>query len=838
MNALLDKSKNYVAGTGPLDCKIAFIGEAPGAVENRLMRPFCGPAGELLDTLLRSSGILRSSCYLTNVIKEQPNNNAIDIFTGKNSRGTFKLTPEYIEYEKILYEELRSCSANVLVPLGNVALYSLCRLGAITKRHGSTLRALSELGERKVIPTIHPSAALKQFLHRYTILNDLRKIARESLFPEIKLPERCLRIGPSFHEAIYFLDQCIRHGRQTPLAFDIEVVNESLSCFSVGWQADTIMSIPLVGPHGDYFDPEQECTILKMLAALIEDPEIQLENQNVNFDLSFLYDRYGMRPRNIHGDTMVAHGILWPDFPKGLDFITAHYTDEPYYKDDGKKHFKIGGAFENFWIYNAKDSAVVLDAQPKLDLDLEKSGNMEVYKRQVSLIEPLIFMQARGIQVDVEGLKEAKKIAEAELQKLQQEFEALAPGVSPSSPKQLCSYFYETLGLPVYTSLITHKPTTDALALKRLARKGIKAAQILLQTRKLDKLINTYFNMKFDSDNRLRCSFNPVGTTTGRLSSSRTIFGTGGNMQNLPPIMKKHMLADIGYLLYEVDLSQAEDRAIAYIAPEPNKQKAYESGIDPHCQTAALIFNKAPHLISDVPGSSSLGGGLFSERAWGKRANHALNYGLGANKFSLMYEIPLAEAKFIWEKYHQAYRGLDQYYAWVKNQLQQDRTLITPYGRRRRFLDRWGDELFKAAYAFLPQSTIGDHLNLYGLIPLYYEQDKFKHVELLNQVHDSVVFQIPIACGFMEHALVLLALKTSLQTPIKWHTASFVVPADCKVGLNLGSKHTVDWNTYPTVDTLAVHLATVNKELERLPMNLPEEDEDEIALPEDEEALI
>jgi len=61
---------------------------------------------------------------------------------------------------------------------------------------------------------------------------------------------------------------------------------------------------------------------------------------------------------------------------------------------------------------------------------------------------------------------------------------------------------------------------------------------------------------KVDKDGRYRSSYKPVGAETGRLSSGKTIFGTGGNQQNWPHDLLRFFLFDEGYLGYSIDLSQ------------------------------------------------------------------------------------------------------------------------------------------------------------------------------------------------------------------------------------------------------------------------------------------
>jgi hypothetical protein len=69
-----------VPPSGPTDCKIAFVGEAPGADEVRYMKPFVGKAGKIFSNILRSVGVIREHCYITNVVKERPPGNDISKF--------------------------------------------------------------------------------------------------------------------------------------------------------------------------------------------------------------------------------------------------------------------------------------------------------------------------------------------------------------------------------------------------------------------------------------------------------------------------------------------------------------------------------------------------------------------------------------------------------------------------------------------------------------------------------------------------------------------------------------------------------------------------------------
>jgi DNA polymerase I-like protein with 3'-5' exonuclease and polymerase domains len=260
-------------------------------------------------------------------------------------------------------------------------------------------------------------------------------------------------------------------------------------------------------------------------------------------------------------------------------------------------------------------------------------------------------------------------------------------------------------------------------------------------------------------------------------------------MQNLPLEFRQYLLFDEGHLGYQIDLSQAENRVVAYIAPDPLMQSAFESGTDIHRLTASLIFGKDYDEISDEPGSCPIGGGIYSERFWGKKANHGLNYDLGYKTFAFYYEISECDARFIVEQYHRAYPGVRQYHTWVRNQLAKNRTLGNTFGRHRLFLDRWGDRLWKEAYSFIPQSSVAEQLNIHGVCPAYYDEDVLGPVDLLNQVHDSIWFQIPLSEPLERHAEIVWNLKQRLETPLTWRANEFRIPADVECsppGGNIG----------------------------------------------------
>ncbi len=825
-------------------CIMALVGEQPGRAEVRRREPFCGPAGDELDKDLASAGIPRSHCYITNTFKDL--DFSLDYYV-KFSKGSILYSADGLEYLNELRDELINCKANVIVAVGGVALHALTNRTGIMKWRGSVIESTLIPG-RKVIPIIHPSTVIppkNQFLNKRLIVFDLIKALKHSEFSELGLTPRRVVTEPFYTGCIEFLSDYITKGLNGAIIdFDIEVYKEEISCISFSANPLLSISIPFITSHGDYFTPDQEAKVWRKIAELLENSNIVKRGQNLTFDCSILLSKMGIKVRNIV-DTMVAQKVIMPDYPVRLDFITSIFTDIPYYKDDGKKWFKIGGAWQTFWHYNGLDAIATGASYPGQIEEANRQNNLQTIERQTKIIEPLVYMSQRGVKVDIKGLEEHRDKMTERLGVVAEELssivgrpvfvdkEHLAQSTKPdnflllSSPQQLSQYFYGDLGHKAY--LKRGRITTDETALVRLARKGVKEAVLIKEVRSLSKLISTYANIdKISDDGRLHCSYNPVGTKTGRLSSSEDIFGKGMNMQNWPHNLLKFLTPDEGYVVYTIDLSQAENRIVAYVGKIHRMINAFENEEDVHRLTAALIFGKPPEEISDKDGSSPIGGGRHSERFWGKKSNHSFNYDLGYKNFSLVVEIPEGEAKWLVEKYHSAYpevRGV--YHQNIRLQIAKDKTITNLMGRRRVFTDNWGDDLFKKAYAQIPQSTVADIINERGLIHIYYNQDRFSEVELLMQVHDSIVFQIPLSIGWIRHSEILLDIKKALEIPLVTNDKEFIIPADISMGLTLYKEEGVDFKhdkTPVNVSEFAARLEEgYNKLLEKKPTDTLEE---------------
>jgi uracil-DNA glycosylase family 4 len=143
---LCETRTHAVPGEGPADARLMFIGEGPGANEDRTGRPFVGAAGQLLERLLATIGLTREDVYIANVVKCRPPNNR---------------DPEADEIEACkpyLGRQLKIIDPNIIVTLGRFAMERWLPDKKISRVHGQSFR----YGSRLIVPLFHPAAALRR----------------------------------------------------------------------------------------------------------------------------------------------------------------------------------------------------------------------------------------------------------------------------------------------------------------------------------------------------------------------------------------------------------------------------------------------------------------------------------------------------------------------------------------------------------------------------------------------------------------------------------------------------------------------------------------------------
>jgi DNA polymerase I-like protein with 3'-5' exonuclease and polymerase domains len=270
-------------------------------------------------------------------------------------------------------------------------------------------------------------------------------------------------------------------------------------------------------------------------------------------------------------------------------------------------------------------------------------------------------------------------------------------------------------------------------------------------------------------------------------------------------------------MFIELDKSQAEWVVVAYATGDANMIAAIEAGTDVHLHTAHLMFNLPTDLIEherklighstdadiirelrlsdpDLKAYAYTLPRTMSARQCGKKSNHGLNYDEGYRGFAMINEMDEKEAKRVYDLYHRIYPGIKIWYNAVQNDLRKSRCLTNCLGRKVRFMGQWGDDLFKSAYSMIPQSTVVDSLNL-GMEQIYEDQwiTQSLNVDVLAQVHDSILMQVPIDLMKVKENFDDFYQRICLYTSpeLEYNGKKFKIKSDVGIGLNWGESHKV-----------------------------------------------
>ena len=161
---LCRERQQTVFSRGKGEVGLCFIGEGPGADEDRLGAPFVGKAGQLLDRMIAAMGLGRDEVYVCNIVKCRPPKNR-------------KPTPEEMAAcMPFLEEQLRLIRPSVIVALGATAVQGLLQVsGGITRMRGSWKLYRGEIA---VMPTFHPAYLLRSPSKKREVWEDLKAVLR------------------------------------------------------------------------------------------------------------------------------------------------------------------------------------------------------------------------------------------------------------------------------------------------------------------------------------------------------------------------------------------------------------------------------------------------------------------------------------------------------------------------------------------------------------------------------------------------------------------------------------------------------------------------------------
>ncbi len=758
---------------GPEDAEVVVIGEAPGKDEDRIGKPFMGASGNLLfGDIFAKAGILRKDCLVMNVHWERPPGND---FT--------KLSDQH-KYEEENWKIIKQHPRKVIIAVGELALQftSNYQFIGITKYRGSILR--TETSPCAFVPMIHPAALFRNY--SWKALCRMDAIRAKAVWDEPNLEDKTRDI-----ETIYtlgrendggknesfeaFRDALAKMENAACVAFDIETYNRTTTCIGMADSDQHAVVVPCTGE----FSRDQTTELLQCTKRVLEGPGFKI-GQNLDYDVQYLFKNFNIGVRNVWLDTMVAHSVLHPEMSHSLDLLASIYTLQPYYKDMRKESINPNPSKVRDE-YNGIDCCVTFEVGMRLYEELHRSKCRTFFEAvAMPVTRTLVRMEHQGVRTDEE--LRAARITEIE-SALEKEFEKpVLEGVNPNSPKQVLEWLAEHKAKPTSRG----KQTSDVHALKLLRNRRPDLAPFIgavLSVREKRKTVSTYLRAEASPEGRMHTSYRTSSTDTGRISSSKDVFGRGMNLQNVPIEQRDWFKPDVGLVFWASDANQIEARITAWVSGDQHYIEAYLEGRDIHTENASKLFHIDPSQVG-----KPIIGSQYTYRDVGKRATHAMNYMVGAGKLKELMneyvpELPfsLQQSKDFIDTFKRQRPKLVQWWGQIINHLRQDRKIITPFGRQRIFLDRWGDQLHRAAVAFIPQSTAADHINS-ALVRIEARLEDIPDANVLLQVHDEIAGQCRPEVLPEVEAIVIEEMEKKL--PLDWHGEPLVVPAEFKSGQN------------------------------------------------------
>lgn len=368
---------------------------------------------------------------------------------------------------------------------------------------------------------------------------------------------------------------------------------------------------------------------------------------------------------------------------------------------------------------------------------MEETGVARVYREiELPLCYVLRGMEAEGMLVDADVLRALGQDFKAHIARLVGEIDDMAgKKINLNSPKQLGELLFTTLNIPSPKKKIS----TSKEVLEELADDYPICAKIL-EYRKYQKLQSTYIDALIpmrDAAGRIHTRFDPVGTATGRISSSEP------NLQNIPvrtelgKAIRGAFIARPGWVLVDADYSQIELRVLAHISGDPTMIHAFNEDQDIHARTASEVYGVP---ISEVTAQM-------------RSACKAVNFGIvyGISDFTLAKNIGVSryEARDFIDRYFQRYPGVKAYMDGAVKKGHEQGYVATLMGRRRYLpelqssnynLRAFGE---RCAMNSPIQGTAADIIKLAMIRVFTALRDGGYRARLIMQVHDELIVEAP-----------------------------------------------------------------------------------------------
>jgi len=542
--------------------------------------------------------------------------------------------------------------------------------------------------------------------------------------------------------------------------------------------------IPVGHKQGQNLVPNE---VLNALKETIESPQIRKVGQNLKYDYQ-VFKNYGLCMQGISFDTMIAAYLLDPGKRQyDLDILAMEWLKieispvaELIGKENSGKTF-ADVPLEKAAHYAGETVCVAVSLMNVLEPLLSERNCRDLFdKIELPLITVLGDLEWHGMLIDTAFLQSLSAEYHQELNKLSDEIYEIAGGsLNLNSPKQIGEVLFGKLGLPGAKKTKNGSHSTNVDVLEKLAPDYPVAARIL-DHREVQKLLSTYIDALpgqiFSGSGRVHSSFNQTVAATGRLSS------TNPNLQNIPVRtdagrrIREAFKAAEGNVLLSADYSQIELRILAHLSNDPFLIQAFLEDKDIHAQTASAIYGIFPEMVTP------------EMRRAAKTINFGLMYGMGPINLARQLQISFNEAKTFIEAYFRQFPTVKDYMDTTIGKARQHGFTETLLGRRRYLTEinasnrNIREAAERTAINTPVQGTAADIIKL-AMIDIHRDITRVcSDARLLLQVHDELVFEIPVseADSFKKWVTDIMCSAYRLTVPLK---------VDVGIGSNWSEAH-------------------------------------------------
>lgn len=802
---LIDNS-TAIAPIRPLGAKILVVLDVPSAGDRYTKAPMSGDSGREMLAMLQEAGLPPADCVVTYAIPFLGTNGDIGenvSFTKSAAPGhtavvfNYAVRPLVQVGHELLQSLIQEIQPELIITCGSIALWMVTHG---QKRSASVWRG-SQLFINGVqfVPTLSPRTIMKQWAWRHIMVADLRRAAKWMISKTVEAETR-FTIRPSFDavmSTLASLQDRVELDR-LDLAVDLETKTNHIDCIGLAWSVQDAICIPIMerGNEDGYWSFEEELEIVYALYKLLTHKNCNGIGQNFIYDSQFFFRHYCYLP-NIKDDTLVMQHTAFAGEQKSLDFLASIYSKHYVYWKDEREEAQND---DEGWLYNCKDCVHTYEVAMVLRSVLQQLNLTSQYAFQMQRFWPAVTRMAlRGVRINKQVRSElAMALLDTNNQLDKVLTEIVGAPLNIKSSKQMQQFLYEGLGLPVVRNRKTKRPSADFESLQKLAEKEPllhPIVDLVLTQRSIGVFVSTFLQAELDKDDRFRCEYSIAGAETNRLSSRKTAFGTGGNMQNIPdgkrkkllvplPNVKKLFLPERGNVIGDIDLDRADLQVVVWEADDSDLKRQLRLGVDLHIMNGILLAGKEPppedELIENHPNYKEHKARYVKERQLAKNFVHGTNYGGKEKTMAAVCQITIKACADLQNRWFEIHPGIKKWHARVEHQLATTRTVENAFGFKRRYFDRV-ESVLPEALAWIPQSTVarvtaGMQANI---------EEKLPTVTVSMQVHDSLVIQYSIHEEYKllpeihEQCLIEIPYPDPLIIPVGIKTST-ISWGDCK----------------------------------------------------------